>query len=331
MHNAIINFPNNTSDEALWLEARKQKLTGSDVAQIMNFLVNGNKNYYDKSIYKFTHDKTNPKPIGQWKRSLFNEGHLVEANVFNKLARKYGEDKVLQNEIFYNDCFMATTDVLVNIDKGSQLLYEVKATKSESNYQDLQSGNHPAAWQACLQLYCAAPSIQKVIIVGVPIREIAEYLKPVRFEITRDGYHYKTFLKHVDTLKKVFEAYMAGEEYFSRKTSTETDISPEISKCCLEYIEIEKKLAELTEEKNKLSNLIKDFAQINGQEEIQVSNTKLSIVKTSRTVVKDEFKKAIKLIEKRHKDNAMDEISSKYADAYEKVESLALRLKTIEE
>ena len=196
-----------------WLGRRRNCITSTDVARIMNYLVYGEELYYGNSIYKFTSTKINPQKPTPFTLSLFRDGHLVEQELFVKYKEKYG-NKLLHNRCFGRGIILATLDFeILNENDNSVEINEIKTTTSDKMYNSFLEERHVGFWQIATQLYCCPSNYKQAKISLVPMRSLKSK-EIVHKTITKWGRHYQALLKAIPIITAVHEAYMSGNEFF---------------------------------------------------------------------------------------------------------------------
>lgn len=312
---------NNTAE---WLEDRKKYITGTDIAQIMNFLIHGNELYYNKSIYNFSADKANPPKPDAFTQKMFNDGHLCEQAFRVKLSNTFPTHEILAHKQYTNDIVKVTQDFeVLRPEKGTSVIFEVKTVRSSSAYKSYVDRTHMAHYQACAQLYCNSGA-EKVVLYVQPVALLEQNDKytAVKNVITREDKEYKDFIEQLPVIKEIHNAYMAGREYFVKNANL---IVPDnITSMICEIKELSREIAEKDARKKYLEDQVLSFAKDKTVDKFTVKHPDYSdreytvnrITRTS-TVIKAEHKAKHKEILEKTKNIALKEFHDNVPDCYE--------------
>lgn len=273
----IVLFDNSKTDEHAWKEARKQHLTGTDIAKIMQYLVDGENSYYGEHITKFTYFKFNATDKNKFMNDKCKLGTLYEEVIHAEAVKTYDDpDKyvVHKNRAIKKDCFMVTLDIEV-LDKTTNhtTLVECKLTTSENIFQLAKEGRHPLYWQCALQLFvCDFTDIVHFTL------KLAESDKEYVSYITRDSYHYKKLLEYIPRLQEIHKIVMEGKEPFFEQVKDKAffkEICSQIAELRIKRDEVDDAIKPLKELRDKLEselNMVKGIMLDNFKDSVHLQS-----------------------------------------------------------
>ncbi len=234
----------NASDKKKFLETRRDYFTGSDIAMLMRFLVDGETKYYENSIFEFTKNKSKTIKVTPEKQAMFNKGHIVEDLIFDRKQELFKDCILDQNNMYASEIYTflsCTTDIEVYKNNALHHIVEVKSCNSIDNQELYKSGNHSSIYQCALQN----------IILGVPVKlecysfDSSDDIKDEDVHLfhteTIDSEHkaVKAILENIDVLREFFGKYCSDFEPIERKVIDFKDTITRYikAKSTLEFIE----------------------------------------------------------------------------------------------
>jgi len=330
-----------------WNQERKKYLTGSDIAKLMNYIVNGEVNTYGGSIYKFTHDKINPPVPNAFQKAKFRVGHLEEASAIielkNDAKERYGVDNVdhlfKSHGGYIKDFIRVTLDLeeYFRHDYGTDvhegiMIHEIKTTSSEDMYLKYESEVHMSFYQACAQLYCHEAA-EMLYIHVIPVDGLHGKYPKVACCITRQSECYLRFIKELPLLKQIYEAYLKGEEFFVKEPSKRA-VPEYISLAAIEINDLNERIADLELLKKEKEKIIIDYAADNGIASFVASNSissdrdlEVRIINSSANVVDEKYREEYKRVFAEYRAQCNRYFLGKYVDLYCKKNSVYVNIK----
>lgn len=336
----ILLFEDINSDQNAWKEERKKHLTGSNIAQLMWYMVDGEKLMYgSKNIKNFTHDKFNDVKPNEYMQKVYKIGHLYEDYVHEKVLSRYSDNekyKIYRNRAYKKDFIMASLDIeILNTETDRTFIFECKTTSSEKSFQSAKEGRHSLYWQCATQLY-VMDNADCVYCTYKFIDKYTDYVEEYHDCITRDSYYYQKLVEYIPRLKEIHELVMQGKEPFfeqkaillktkesNKEPSVFNDLCTKIAELRIQMDTLEEDIKKLREDKLKLSNeldavriiMLDQFGDVVHLQEYEHSGYKFTLQKRPKEVYFDDFKDiedAIKADTKDLQKIQIDKAKSKY-------------------
>lgn len=304
-------FDNAHSDTHAWKEERKKHLTGTDIAKIMQYLVDGERLYYGEHITKIAYYKFNDSARNKIQKEKMELGHLYEELVHAEALNAYNDQNryiIHRNRALKKDCFMCTLDIEVeDKETNKTTIVECKLTTSNNLFNSAKEGKHPLYWQCALQLFICDFTDMIHFTLKLQNDDSHKIEDEYISYITRDSFHYKKFLEYIPRLQDVHKILMEGKEPFLENMGQNTlfkDICNKLAELRIEEDEVSEEIRKLTDKKNMIKNdsnavrsmMLERFSDVVHMQKHEYNGSLFTFQKRTNKVEVEDFEKIVENI-----------------------------------
>lgn len=247
-----------------WLQVRRKGVCGSDASIILGM------NKYKSSLALWK-EKTNQVPIVENESDYTHFGHVMEPVIKKEFAHRTGlkvraVNYVLQSDKY--DWMLADIDGIVRETDGSYSLFEAK-TATEFK-REIWEEKVPEEYYAQVQHYLCVTGFEKAYVCAIVggnsyfCHEILRDEEYIKLLVEKEKEFWDCVTHHAQPLpdgSKATSQYL--NELYSEATTTEIDLPGNAEMLAQTYISLEEQIKSLNEQKETVTNQLKDMIKDN--------------------------------------------------------------------